>query len=61
MVRSDKLTAEEVKQNPPEHTENTEPEEETQLLQQRHKQVILVQVVLMLEKAQALLQKLLQH
>lgn len=28
-IRSDKLTAEEVKQNPPEHTENTEPEEET--------------------------------
>ena len=26
-IRSDKLTAEEVKQNPPEHTENTEPEE----------------------------------
>lgn len=28
-IRSDKLIAEEVKQNPPEHTENTEPEEET--------------------------------
>lgn len=28
-IRSDKLTAEEVKQNSPEHTENTEPEEET--------------------------------